>query len=408
MSRRSLRLSLFDVFFFSIMVGAGESYLPAFALSAGMGETLAGLFSSVPLLVAALVQLVTPFVVRRVGSIKKYVVSCAVIQALSFLPLIYFSLYGTSNFLVLFLIATVYWGAGFAAGPTWNFWMGQLVADTQSADYFSRRTRISQMGILLGLVGGGLALQNKISVGPFTSVFSVLFAIAFISRASSGLILSAKKYESHWTHSSQGISLRVVVRRLFQQRSYIDFFGFLFLFYVAIMITSPFVSPFFLAKLHLDYFQYMVALASLFLAKIVTLSFTSQLIRRWNARTVLFIGAIGISPLPALWGVSDHFWFVILVQTVSGAFWGLFEVALTVIFFQQIKHSEKIPILTFYNFFNASATILGSLIGAQVLHSLNESLKAYTSIFIYGSLLRLVIAIYYAHRFRGKEILSLR
>jgi cyanate permease len=160
LSQASLRLSLYDAFFFSIMVGAGESYLPAYALSAGMSEVLSGFFSSVPMIIGALIQLLTPWAVQRIGSVKNYVVWTVALQAAAFLPLIYFALYGTSNFLVLFLIVIVYWGAGFAAGPTWNFWMGHLLTSEASAKYFSRRTRISQAGVLLGLFGGGVALYS--------------------------------------------------------------------------------------------------------------------------------------------------------------------------------------------------------------------------------------------------------
>ena len=49
--RGNLAKSLWDGVFFSLMVGLGETYLPAFALALGHGEVLAGLVATVPMLV---------------------------------------------------------------------------------------------------------------------------------------------------------------------------------------------------------------------------------------------------------------------------------------------------------------------------------------------------------------------
>src|SRR6202011_3259909 len=51
--RKDLRASVADGASFSVMVGIGETYLPAFVLAMGMGEIAAGLISSIPLLVGA-------------------------------------------------------------------------------------------------------------------------------------------------------------------------------------------------------------------------------------------------------------------------------------------------------------------------------------------------------------------
>ena len=58
--RRDLRAIVGDGVAFSVMVGAGESYIPAFALAAGLGEITAGLVATLPMLVGAAFQLVTP------------------------------------------------------------------------------------------------------------------------------------------------------------------------------------------------------------------------------------------------------------------------------------------------------------------------------------------------------------
>lgn len=389
---------------FSLMVGAGETYLPAFAVEAGMGETMVGFFTIVPMVVGALVQLLTPYLAAKVGSVKRWVVGATAVQALAFLPLLYFSFSPTENFLILFLIAGLYWGAGFAAGPTWNFWMGQLVPSHLSETYFSLRLRISQFGILIGLIGGGLALHHQVHVGVFTSVFSIIFLLAFLFRASSSLILSVKAYSPNWHYTGQGPRLRETLHAFVGHHEYRSFFGFLFVFLMVIFISGPFVTPYFLKKLQLNYSDYMWILAALFVAKILALPIAEKLMARYGVKFVFFLGAIGLSPLPALWSLSDNFWFMVALQASSGAFWALFEVALSVVFFNQLKSHDKIPVLTLYNFFNSSAMVLGTLIGGKILHGMGESLQAYYWIFIIGSGLRVIVSAVYLIKMKNRSV----
>lgn len=397
---KSLQYSLWDCFFFSLMVGIGETYLPAYALSAGMPEWLAGLFATVPLMAGAALQLLSPWAIVLIGSMKRWVVGASLIQAVSFLPLLYFTLYPPDNFFGLFVVASIYWAAGFTAGPSWNNWMNHLISEDKAASFFALRHRISQIGIVIGLVGGGLALHYRTTMIPFTSVFSMLFLVAFLSRAASSLFLSKK------ADAPVRADLHKPAREIWElvkHPAYQSFFGFLFFFFVMISISSPFVTPYMLEKLHLDYHQYMLSLAALFVAKIAVLPLVSPLMQKHGTKKVFFWGVLGVSPLPALWVLSDQLWFVISLQALSGVFWGFFEVALSVTFFSQIKPRQKIIALTAYNFFNASAIILGSLIGGQIIKDLDASPTSYALIFVGGALLRCAVGGWYFWKTRSRE-----
>src|SRR5258708_17664221 len=74
--RKNLRNSVSDGAAFSMMVGIGETYFPAFVLALGMGEIAAGLVASIPLLVGAVLQMISPAAVVRLGSNRRGVVTC--------------------------------------------------------------------------------------------------------------------------------------------------------------------------------------------------------------------------------------------------------------------------------------------------------------------------------------------
>jgi hypothetical protein len=62
---------------YSVSVGLGETYIPAFVLAAGLGEVAAGLIATLPPLVGAVFTLVTPVAVRTLHSYRRWVVACA-------------------------------------------------------------------------------------------------------------------------------------------------------------------------------------------------------------------------------------------------------------------------------------------------------------------------------------------
>src|SRR5262245_65851794 len=84
--RRDLALVHTDAIAASVMVGIGEAYIAAFALALGLGDIVAGFVASGPLLAGAVLQLVSPWGVRRFGSHRRWAVACAVLLAARLRP----------------------------------------------------------------------------------------------------------------------------------------------------------------------------------------------------------------------------------------------------------------------------------------------------------------------------------
>ena len=116
--------------------------------------------ATVPLVGGALLQLVSPYAVHglRVLSYLGRGV-CGDPGGRLSLPLMAAALTGTMPVGVVFLLAVLYFGTGLAAGPAWNAWVGPLVPRPLWARYFSRRTRVSQLGLLVGFALGGFLLE---------------------------------------------------------------------------------------------------------------------------------------------------------------------------------------------------------------------------------------------------------
>src|SRR5262249_18570245 len=161
-------------------------YIPAFALALGLGSVSAGLVTSVPLLVGALLQTLAPLGVRRLGSHRRWVVACVSLQASCYVPLAAAAMVGHASAAALFGIAGVYWGGSLASGPAWSAWVGGLVPARLRASYWSDRSRWCHLAVLAGIVASGALLrQERSDHGASLGVFAALFATAALCRVAS-------------------------------------------------------------------------------------------------------------------------------------------------------------------------------------------------------------------------------
>ena len=243
-------------------VGIGETYLPAFVLALSGSQLACGLVSTLPLLAGAVLQLVSPWVVQRLGAYRRWVVCCAAIQACVFLPLLIAALLGTIAVPLVFMLAAIYWGAGMASGSAWNAWMETLVPERLRVRYFARRSRISQWGLLAGFVAGGLMLQVAAGGRFQIRAFAFLFLAAAVARFLSASFLFSQHEPLPPGKRLHSPPLGKLIASLAHDTN-----GPLLVYLLAaqagVQIAGPYFTPFMLGHLGLNYFHYVTAIRRL-------------------------------------------------------------------------------------------------------------------------------------------------
>lgn len=379
--RKDLRVSLIDGAAFGGMVGFGETYLPAFALAIGLGELSAGLVASLPLAAGGIMQMISPQVVRWLGSHKKWVVLCATLQALTFLPLMWAAWCKTISLPWMLAIAAVYWATGLSAGPAWNTWIGTVVPRSIRSRFFAFRTRASQMLVFGGVVLGGLTLRWAASEEIVLTAFLTLFALACCCRLISAYFLGRQSEPVPMPADMRLVPWRELLAELREGNG-----GRLLVYLVAVQAavqtSGPYFTPFMLKKLEFDYGQFVALIAVAFLSKILALSAWGQFAHMHGARKLLWIGAIGITPLSASWVISRQFEWLLLLQAMGGVTWAAYELAFFLMFFDSIPERDRTSLLTLYNLLNTLAWVGGSLLGGTVLYLLDASYGAYLIVFV--------------------------
>lgn len=379
--RRNLRSSNLDNFLFSVMVGAGESFFPAFAIALGLGGVTAGLLGSIPFLIGSTIQLAAPYLLEKVGSYRRWLVTLGVIQALTFVPLALLAYRGekiTEN--LLYFIVGIYWTCGLASGPAWSSWMTSLVPSKVRSKYFASRNHLGQFGLLLGLISGGFLLDIARRGGWELEAFASVFIASGMFRLGSAFFLSRKTDDPHGIRVQVKVPVREIVGRL---RHATDgrLIGALLIFTAAVHLSSPFFNPFMLNQLKLSYSSYMGLIAASFVAKIVVFSAASQLSNRVNSLAFLRAGMVGAALTPVLWVISGNYVYLFFVQVLTGAIWAVFDLGAMLALFGTIRDRERTSFMSYYNFASAAMIFAGSALGGKLLSFLGTDIPTYYLLF---------------------------
>jgi len=390
--RRDLWVTTADAAAFSVMVGCGETYLPAFTLALGFGPVAAGLMASVPILVAAIVQLVAPAAAARVGSDRVWVIACTIVQAASFAPLVWWAVRGGA----VLLAASVYWSAGMAGVSAWNAWMARLVPERMRTPYFAHRNRLGQFGVFFGFVIGGLVLQWGEARDATREAFAVLFTLAAASRLFSTFCLAACREPEPSPAAVPPPRPVAVPRRLadlfrgMATRPSGTLVALLCCFMFGAHFAGPYFTPYMLRELGFSYHAFMLVLATAFLTKALVLPGIGRFASRVGPVRLLWLACLAIMPLTLLWLPSGAVGYLVAVQVVAGACWAAYELAVALLFFDVVHDRERTGVLTVYNLGLAVATVAGAGCGGLLLRALGEGPKAYAAVFAVSTLLRIL------------------
>lgn len=378
---------------YSVMVGCGETYVAAFTLALGKSEVVAGLVTTLPILVGALLQLVTPRGVRRLGSNQRWVLLCASAQACSLVPLAVAAWLGAIPTWALFAAASLYWACNLSAAPPWNTWMTTIIPMRLRARYFGRRSRLCQLATLAGiLIGGGVlafAERDADDAVALPMAFAALFGVAALSRGVSTGFLASQSEPDRNVHDHRRVSPRELVARA-RHGPDVRLLSYMLAVQVAVQISAAFFTPYMLGELGYSKAVYMGLISASFLTKSVALPFLGAFAHRFGARKLLRIGGIGIVPLAALWMSTSDPRLLLGVQLLSGTMWGCYELATFLLMLETIREDERTSVLTTFNLGNAVAIASGSLLGGTLLAAWDQSAHGYMVIFGLSSGLRLL------------------
>jgi MFS family permease len=363
------------------MVGLSETYFLALYLAIGFSSFEISLLATLPIFAGSLLQLVTPQGIAWLGSLRRWVVLNATLQAISLMLLAGLVVSGIENLWCFFVVIAIYNATGQATSPGWNAWIERLVPKLIRNRFLSRRLRLSQICLLLAVAGAGFVFQwSRHQPSPLLP-FVLLLGIASLLRGLSAWSLSRQFELKSWANLSRMPQLKSTVASPSEDRT-TRLICFFIAMQFAVFISASFFTPFKLKMLGLNYVQFSILVMVGYLGKIAALDFVGRLAKRIGGERLLLIGSMGILPIAGLWAVTQQFWYLMAVQMLSGIVWAFFELATILVFIERIPAEKRLRMISRFNVGNSAAMVGGAMLGAFLLGWFKESYYAYLFVFV--------------------------
>ncbi len=386
--RASLRWSVADGASFFVMMGAAESYFQAFAVYLKGTVFQVGLVSTLPITVASLLLLAAGPLGSLFGSRKRLNVAAALLRTALFVPLALTPLMGPARVWLLLGLVCLYFILNYLPNPAWTAWMRDLVGEANRGAYFGRRNAIANLAGLAATVLAGLFLQ--FFAGRPLYGFLLLFNLAFLGSAGSTLFLSLQHDPGVGAAEPQRLGLAAFLREL-PRSNYGRFVAFNFLLYFGTFLSSPFVVPYMLRELELDWLQFMVATAVVSLSKFVALPLWGRLGDAYGSKRILVLSSFLVATTPFTWFLARSFTAVCLVQVWSAFAWAGFEIAALSFGFDTMPPALIHEYTTYLLLFRGTATLAGGLAGSALLPLFTVAGSSYLASFLASGLFRLLL-----------------
>lgn len=389
-TQHNLRVMLVDAVFWSVMYGAGEQYFQAFGVALGITPFFIGLIATLPPLLGAAIQLLAPTGVRAIGSLRRWVVVCVALQALSFVPLVTGAIRGHMSAVILFFALTLYYAAALSSGPAWTTWVGTLVPARIRVNYFARRSRLIQIAMFLAFLAAGYGLEFGKRGGREMLTYVALFGAAGLARAVSMCLIASQSEARMGAQSERSVSWPGFMREL-RHRPELRFLLFAVASQLTAQVAFPFVTPYFLQGRRLEYDDFVLALSAIFIAKIVSLAPLGTLANRFGAHRVLVGGVAAMVPVPLLLLPDAGIAYYFMIQLLHGAAWAAFDLGVLLLMFERIPETERTSMLTKYYVLIYIAQLSGSSIGGALLRTTPDNDPDFSVVFIVSTVLRVLM-----------------
>jgi MFS family permease len=398
---RDLRSSVVDGCFWAAMVGFGEQFIPVLMLALHMGERATALSATVPAFIGAALTLVTPWAVKWVGGHKRWVVACAALQALTFVPLIIGALSGRMPVWIAFTVLGLYQFGGLAAGVAWSTWVSTLVGERERGRFFSFRNRMIWIAQLVSIFGAGWVLStlggDDAGAGapgqpgqggapnPVLTGFALVLAVACVCRFVSTWLLSRISEPEPIPAGHRVVPLPELVDRLSHgpdARLMVYFFLVSFATNVSLGTLSPFVHG--SASLAEPKSHWALVMGAMMLGRIAILFPLGDLLAKHGARATLMISATMIALVHALFlltrpmgevldgvpgviGRHPQLAWVVLVQFLAGMMYAANDLAGWLLLVRHTRPGERTSMIavTWFGFWVFAA--LGGAVGTLIL-----------------------------------------
>lgn len=415
---KSLSHSIKDGVSYAIMGGVSESYFSAYAIFLKATAPQIGLLASLPPLLASFAQMFSVWLRQLTGKRRSIIVFGALLQITALLCIATLPHFFPAYAFPLLLASVVLYLVGPNLGaPLWASMMGTIIPEAVRGRFFARRTRLSSMASFSALIVAGIVLQLFDTSGRTYLGFLSIFCVGMLARTVSAWHLQQIHDPPHGhgeeAGEQDGIPTLSFLRKNPNFLRFSIFFGCMQL---AVAISGPFVVVYLLRDLHYSYIQLTANTGASVLVQFLVLSRWGRLGDLFGNRIILRVTGFTIPLIPALWVLSADFWYLIMVQALSGLVWSGFSLSASNFIYDLTPQAKRGGMMACHNLLSSIAIFAGASLGgflalhlpqqANIGFTVVDWTSVYYGVFLCSSLLRLIVASSFLPRL--EEVRSVR
>ena len=368
MLRKNLKFSIIEGSFFALMFGMGENYLSALGVFLGFSALQISILSSFPQLVGAFVQLITSKLAYFIGSIKKFAVLLAFLQACMWIVLIII-INETNNYLIILLWSILYFMIASLIGPAWISWIGYIVPFKLRSNYHANRNRIIHSFIFLSIMLGGLIL--KLFDANLLYAFTIMFSLASIGRFFSAYYLNKKD-----DYSKSNNEIKYSYRDILKNKLKIWFIIYSTSIHFSIMFLGPLFTIYILRTMNLSYLILTICMVSWWIGNVFSSTYWGKITRKHGNLYVLKYSTILMCILPIFW-ISVYYLnyelkiiISVIINFIAGITFAGFGLSSFNFIYDVSEKDEVIKFSSIVNCLKGIGIFLGSVIAGSIVDSL--------------------------------------
>ncbi len=404
------RRSIQEGIFATIKSSFGDRYISPFAIALGLSNSLVAFLSSISGLFGPISQIFGSKLMEK-QSRKKIVTKFVLLEALSFLFLVFIAFLYLNNIIItsipiLFIAFFIYYTIIInIPSPAWFSWMGDIVDEEYRGRWFSKRnTILSFISIIFTLLSSFFLDFMKKNNFVFYG-FIILFLLAMLSRLISWRIFH-KQYEPKIKIDKKIEFSFLDFLKKAPKSNFGKFTFFRAFFFFSTSIAGSLITVYLLRFLKLSYTDYMLIVLSGTFFSIIALDLWGKLIDVFGNYKILIITSIPISFIPVLYSLSPNIFYLLFVPSlISGIGWAGFNLASQNMIYDNVSREKRGLVLSYFNLLNGIGIFFGAGAGSLLIKYLNTSfIQPIFLIFIISTLLRLLSIIIFAPRIKEVRV----
>lgn len=408
----SMRASINDGMSHAVMMGCGETYFNVFSIFLKATTLQVGLISTLPQFLGAVMQWAGAINLDRIRSRRRVVMTGALIQALTFLPIALLPILSRNRYqsiILLLLFVVIYHGANGAGVPAWNSLIGDLIAPNVRGRFFGRRNTLTGLGSFIALTLSGVILHFFEKQGNSETGYLIIFMGACIARLYSVRWLSVYDDPPLTISSDQVFTFRQFLKRS-PHSNFAKFVFFVAMINLGVSFSGPYFSLYMLRDLKYDYMSFTVVIATSNITQFLMFRYWGGISDSFGNKKILNLCGWGMALIPVLWLGSSDIFYLILIQIYGGIIWSGFNLAVANFLFDAVTPPKRARCVAYQGLMNGFAVLTGSLLGGITAGHLPDSISIgpvvwhpssmLLMVFLISGVIRFIAAYIFLRKFR--------